>query len=459
MPSHRVGSNRSNTRRRHARGDNSVQRATHGGPFDPTGTTDALYGGTTGGEAIGWQDFSGEVIGRGNIQHGAIIPETFDTTPPAVPTDLAVTSLETLGSDGTTQVVLRVTWTNPSDADLHGTFIETTDDASLDGGGTADWTNPEAYFVGHEVQSLDIVGVVGNTEYFVRLNCVDIQGNRSGYTSTVSHTTARDTVAPAVPENVSAVAGFRGAILKWSSVQVSDLSDYVFRWAPDDGTGTAPNTGSWTEQRTKSTSVWVTGLTPDVRYWFAVQATDRSGNESDFSADVLAETSCVPTQIGAADIAANSVSAVHITTSGLTADLIKTGILALGTVDGKADGIEVYDSAATTSNKKVGQWDEDGIRVYASDDQSNYIHITEASLTVYKNGVAQTAITTDGIDATAINFGRLAGGHNLIPNSSFEVGAFSAETTVVNTIGPFVADDNTRCTKTGAVISITPASW
>lgn len=454
MATHRRATNKSNTRHRHEAG---VQRSAHGGPFDPTGTTDALYGGVTGGEAIGWQDFGGEVVGPGNIQPEAVTPETFDTTPPSVPTGLAVTSLNATGSDGSSQVVLRVTWTNPTETDLHGTFVEVTDDESADGGGTAVWTNPEAYFVGHEVQSLDILGVLGNTKYFVRVNAVDIQGNRSGYTSEVSHTTTRDLVAPDVPSNVTAVAGFRGAILKWSSVQVSDLSEYVFRYAPDDGTGTAPNTGNWTEQRTKATSVWVTGLTPDQRYWFAVQAVDRSGNESAFSADVLAETSCVPTQVGAADIAANSVSAAHITTSGLNADVIKTGILALGTISGIADGLEVYDALATTANQKVGQWDEDGIKVYSSSDQSDYIHITEASIVVYNNGVAVTAITTEGIDASAINLGRLAGGHNLIPNSSFEIGAFSSETSVVNS--SFTLDDQSRTSKAGAIVTIDAGTW
>lgn len=454
MPSHRRATNRANTRHRHESG---VQRQAHGGPFDPTGTTDALYGGVTGGEAIGWQDFGGEVVGEGNIQPGAVTPLTFDTTAPSVPTGLAVTSLNGTGSDGSSAVILRVTWTNPTDTDLHGTFIEVTDSEDEDGGGTAVWTNPAAHFVGHEVQSLDILGVLGNTKYFVRINAIDIQGNRSGYTSEVAYTTVGDLVAPDIPSNVVAVAGFRGAILKWGQVTVSDLSDYVFRYAPDDGTGTAPNTGAWTEQRTKSTTVWVTGLTPDVRYWFAVQAVDRSGNESDFSADVLAETSCVPTQVGAADIAANTISAAHITTSGLTADIIKTGILALGTVSGIADGIDVYDAGATTANKKVGQWDEDGIKIYSSTDQSDYIHITEASLTVYSNGVPVTAITTSGIDASAINFGRLAGGHNLVPNSSFEVGAFSLETSVVNS--SFTLDDQSRTSKAGAIVTIDGATW
>lgn len=462
MATHRRATNKSNTRHRHEAG---VQRSAHGGPFDPTGSTDSMYGssyggvygGVTDGEPIGWQDFSGEVIGPGNIQEEAVTPETFDTTPPSVPTDLALTSFNSTATDGSSKVVLRITWTNPPETDLHGVFIEVTSDQEEDGGGTPVWLNPASFFAGHEVESFDVLGVVGSTEYFVRLNAVDIQGNRSGYTSVVSHTTTRDTEAPETPSNVMAVAGFRGAILKWSRVAVSDLEDYVFRYAPDDGTNTAPDTGNWTEQRTKATVVWVTGLTPDQRYWFAVKAVDRSENESDYSADDYDTTSCVPTQVGAEDIAANTISAVHIDTAGLSADVIKTGRLALGTIAGVVDGLEVYDANATTDNQKVGQWDDGGIKIYDSDDQSNFIHLTEGSLKVYRNNVVVTAITPDGIDASAISFGRLSGGHNLIPNSSFEVGSFASETTVVDS--SFTLDDQSRTSKTGAAITIDSGTW
>ena len=80
-----------------------------------------------------------------------------------------------------------------------------------------------------------------------------------------------------------------------------------------------------------------------------------------------------------------------------------------------------------------GGWDETGLYIGnnttglpANLSSSDYIRITNAGLTVYLQGVAQSAITPAGINASAINFGRLPGGMNLIKNSSFELAPFSS---------------------------------
>jgi hypothetical protein len=73
----------------------------------------------------------------------------------------------------------------------------------------------------------------------------------------------------------------------------------------------------------------------------------------------------------------------------------------------------------------------------------DYLRITNAGLTVYKAGVATTAITPDGIDASAITFGELPGGHNVTKNSSFELAGFITVSTPVtlDTIAQFQAND------------------
>ena len=53
--------------------------------------------------------------------------------------------------------------------------------------------------------------------------------------------------------------------------------------------------------------------------------------------------------------------------------------------------------------------------------------MSDAGVTVYLNGTPQTAITPTGINATAVNFGTLAGGMNLIKNSSFELAPFPTQ--------------------------------
>lgn len=433
-------------------------RGTHGGAnITDVSPSDSWYGSQIDLEQITNQDIAPGAVDGGQVQDGVITQDHFDLTPPGVPTSLALASTVGIGPDGTPAVILRITWVDPTDTDLAGVLIEVTDQIEFDGGDPV-WTSSSQYYASAGLLAYDVVGVTASTTYYVRLRAQDVQGNRGAYTSVVSTVSALDTVAPPVPGNPQAVAGFRGAIFKWDTSTAADIDVYEVRYAVDDGSGTGPTT-AWATIRARATTVWISGLEPDVRYWFQVSAIDRSKNQSAFTANsaVAPVTYAVPTQVGSADIAAYSISSEMIDTAGLDADVIKTGLLAIGTTDGAADGLQVFDAAATTADKMVGWWDEDGIRVYSSTDKSDYVLITEASVSVVSNGVTVTAMDVDGINASAINFGRLSGGHNIVPNSSFEVGAFSSETSVVNS--SFTLDDQSRTSKAGAIVTIDGATW
>lgn len=434
-------------------------RGTHGGAnITDVSPSDSWYGTQIDLEQITNQDIAPGAVDGGQIEPGSVPASVFDTTPPSAPTGVALTSAVSVNSDGSSYVILRVSWTDPTDSDLHGVFIEVTDQFSSDGGAPV-WTNPSQYFAAKTIQAYDVVGVSGSTTYYVRLRAVDVQGNYSAYTAESSVVTLLDTTPPPVPTNPQAVAGFRGAIFKWDPSSAPDIDSYEIIYAIDDGTGTAP-TSAWTTVRARTTTIWISGLNPGTRYWFRVAALDRSKNMSAYTSDssVAPVTYADPTQVGSADIAANTISSSMISTSGLDANVIKTGLLVLSTnLANYADGIQVFDNSATTQDKMVGWWDEGGIRVYSSTDKSDYILITAASIKVVSNGTTTTAITTDGIDASAINLGRLSGGHNLVPNSSFEVGAFSSETSASNST--FTLDDQSRTSKAGAVVSIDGATW
>lgn len=433
-------------------------RGTHGGAnITDASPSDAWYGSQIDLEQITNQDIAPGAIDGGQVQEGEITADHFDVTPPDVPTSVVLSSFVGTGPDGTPSVILRITWVDPADTDLAGVLIEVTDQVEYDGGDPV-WTSPSQYYASAGLQAYDVIGITGSTTYHVRLRAQDVQGNRGAYTAVYSLVSELDTEAPPIPTNPQAVAGFRGAIFKWDVSTASDIDLYEVRYAVDDGTGTAPGT-SWTTIRARATTVWISGLEPDVKYWFQVAAIDRSRNSSAYTADsaVAPVTYAVPTQVGAADIAANSISTTMIDTAGLDADVIKTGLLALGTISGAADGLQVFDASATTADKMVGWWDENGIRVYSSTDKSDYVLITEASVSVVSNGVTVTAMDTNGINASAINFGRLSGGHNIVPNSSFEVGAFSSESSVVNS--SFTLDDQSRTSKAGAIVTIDAGTW
>ena len=84
---------------------------------------------------------------------------------------------------------------------------------------------------------------------------------------------------------------------------------------------------------------------------------------------------------------------------------------------GRTEGIEVLDPAHDDYRLVI---DESSLRIY----------------TDYESG--DPVVTTDarsGIDAASITFGSARGGHNLVQNSSFEMGAFGGQRHHATTVG------------------------
>lgn len=391
-----------------------------------------------------------EVYDQGVIEDGteppvyppnSIPPGSVDHTPPAVPTGLALVSDVVEQPDGTKVVRLIASLVQPTDTDLYASYVEvTSDDDGLDPAGPT-WLNPATILIGKEATSAALLGARGNTQYWARAYATDTFGNRSAMTAIITYTTVRDQDAPPIPTQFAVAGGFRGIGARWDSVGVADLAAYELRYAPDDGTGTAPNVTLWQTVRVAVTTVFITGLTPDQKYWAQVRAVDFSGNVRTSAGDptaVLADVSPeagwsgllsgTASAIGAADIAANSIISNHISTAGLDADVIKTGFLKIGTTDNLIDGLEVW-----YGGLRIGKWDESGLYVGKNAEGlptdlsgSDYVKITDAGVFVYLDGSVQTAITPDGINASALTFGTLPGGHNLLLNSGFELADFAA---------------------------------
>lgn len=392
---------------------NMVYEVTYGAPEEDVGSVVAALSSV----------FSGVVVEPG------VAPPGVDTVAPATPTGLTLSSSLIQQPDGSVVVRLLATLTQPGAVDLWASVVEITGDAPND---VPDWTSPMRIVIGKDASSGSIEGVRGAWTYYARAYAEDVNGNRSPYSAVVSHTTVADAEAPPIPVNLAAAGGFRGLAASWDSVGVPDLAYYEV--------GITPSGGVETRYRVRTTVLWVGDLDPGVVHSVRVRAVDRGGlvrtSKTDPTAvDAIANpeagwtapVTATPTLVGASDIAANSILASHISTAGLTADLIKAGTLKVATTDG-IDGIEVW-----YSGKRVGFWDETGLYIgkqaagLPSDlSGSDYVRVTDAGVTVYKAGQAVTAITPDGINASAINFGVLAGGHNLVRNSSFELTSFAA---------------------------------
>jgi hypothetical protein len=114
----------------------------------------------------------------------------------------------------------------------------------------------------------------------------------------------------------------------------------------------------------------------------------------------------------------------------------------------------VYDALG----RLVGKWTPDGIEVLDPNNPNYKMAIAESSLYIFDitdplNPFATVSITPLGIDAASVTFGSARGGHNLIPNSSFELGKFSA-TDTRNQTWDVAADWNAAGSRQGADVNV-----
>lgn len=368
-----------------------------------------------------------ESVGPDQIAPGSTLA---DTTPPASPTGLTLSSAASTDVDGSTSLLLTATLVQPTDTDLFASYVQVTSRESSPG--VPDWAYADTILIGAGETSASISGVPGGTLYYARAVAADQWGNRSPVTATVTHTTVADPDAPDMPTGFALSAGFRGFGATWTRSLATDLSYYELRYAPDDGTGN-PDTSAWANIRTRANAIFVPNLMPDIMYWAQVRAVDRSGNvvtsESDPTA-VIAEdnpeagwtdtASVTPTLIGASDVAFNSVVTNLLAAGVISADALSAGSLRIGGTDG-ISGIFVE-----SGGEVVGLWDADGLKIIDPSDASRYLLIDagEIRFTTDDGATFPTAITPEGINASAIKFGSAPGGHNVVLNSSFELTGF-----------------------------------
>jgi hypothetical protein len=172
--------------------------------------------------------------------------------------------------------------------------------------------------------------------------------------------------------------------------------------------------------------------------------------------------SAIPTLVGAEDMAFDEVVTNFLTSGVISAGMITSGTLKVVPTGPGAEGIEVWDAT-----KRVGYWDETGLYVGtnaaglpADLSSSSYTRLYDGGVEVYYAGVQQAAITPEGINATAINFGRMPGGMNLVKNSSFELAPFSSAVATAKTwtvqadwLGTLTADQNCSTGANGLFVS------
>jgi len=233
-----------------------------------------------------------------------------------VPTGLALSSSVVTTNDGSQSAMLFADWN--SNAELVDTFKHYV--VRLEEIATGKVTE-------YVTQTSEFSWIlIANTEYGVQVQAVDALNNRTAFCSQVTETTPVDEDAPSVPtwDLVPLVPGFKVMFVSWNAVTDKDLSHYEIQRSEDDFDEDIQTLGE-----KKGTFTTDTDLDVSTEYFYRVRSVDTSGNASAWSSVESATT----TQVGSADIAANSVNANHINVTSLSAIAANVGTLTAGVLE------------------------------------------------------------------------------------------------------------------------------
>lgn len=230
-----------------------------------------------------------------------------DTTPPATPTGVTVSSaIDTSDASGG-RVYIDVSWTGVADTDLQYYSVR------YSTGTTWEYINvPEG------VTTARINGLQPNTAYNVAVAAVDFQGNSSAYTNAGTYpiTTVKDTTAPAAPTGVTVGAGVTTMTVYWNENSEGDVKGGVGYYEIQLDTANTFNTGNLITKQTSGTITSFSNLTSNTAYYTRVRAVDASGNAGAYSSIVTG----TPRYIANSDIQAGTINGDRITAATINGD-------------------------------------------------------------------------------------------------------------------------------------------
>jgi hypothetical protein len=393
---------------------------------------------------------------------GKLLPFVGDQAAPAAPTGLAVVATTVQNDDGTQVPGFTVSWNANTEADLIGYTLQIDET-------TATWANPIEVSIGLTVDILIREGIIAGTGYDFRLAARDAEGFRSSWSSTVSETALPDGTAPAVPTGINVINGYKQLGVTWDRNQEADLAFYQVRHHLTSDAETAVII------QTRSSHVVLAGLTEDVSYDVDVRAIDRSGNVATSDTDltgldylenpesgwatVVAGT---PTLVGSADIVAGTVVTNFLASGVISADAITSGTLDVGGTSQPGE-IEVWNA----QGYNIATLNDDGLLMRDPNNAARAMWLKAGSLkftddfdTDIATTVWTTAVTPDGINASAITFGTGGGGANSVPNAGFEMAAFAVIVTKLWTATAdwATATNQVNLNTAGASLTMTSAS-
>jgi len=242
-----------------------------------------------------------------------------DTTAPAAPTGVTVTSAVDTSDASGGRAYIDVSWTGVADTDLQYYSVRYS---------TA--TAWEYINVPEGVTTARINGLRPNTAYNVAVSAVDFQGNSSAYTNAGTYpiTTAKDTTAPAAPTGVTVGPGVTTMTVYWTENTENDVKNGVGTYEVQIDTANTFNTGNLLTKQTGGTIVAFSNLTSNTTYYTRVRAVDATGNVGSYSSIV----SGVPRYIANGDIQAGTINGDRITAATINGDRVIANSLDANTI-------------------------------------------------------------------------------------------------------------------------------
>lgn len=198
-----------------------------------------------------------------------------DSTPPAVPTGLSLSTTQVIDTDGSSFAKLRAIWTANTESDIAGYTL------AIQITGTGIWSYISVNGGANIAMEWN---VRTSTSFDVKIAAFDRDANASAFSSVQTLTSAADTTPPNVPTWGTCTSAFRTFTLLWSlSSPPADLHHFEL-WQ-----NTVNNSATATKIRdtlnlSAELQFALTGLLSSTTYYYWLKAIDNSGNASAFSA-------------------------------------------------------------------------------------------------------------------------------------------------------------------------------
>lgn len=228
-----------------------------------------------------------------------------DTTPPAVPVGLALTTASEISDSGLQRVRITAKFTPNSESDLfsYGWSIRRASSGYFAVTGQTHARTDSGGFVQSSEGKVTFDWFVSpGDDYEVKVNAIDQSGNASAYTDLATITSAADTTVPTTPVWVSATYNYGLVTLHWAASPDPDFNHFDLWYNSTNDFGTASLQKS-TARNSAELQFVSTGLTTAATKYFWLVAYDHTGNASATSAvQTLANYVLSPVSVSLASV-------------------------------------------------------------------------------------------------------------------------------------------------------------